>query len=95
MDAIYSESTAENLEIVMKLFYEIKRVLKSTGFYICISLLQNHILKSLKDNFSDYDCTINLLQVDRKISSLCPFIIFIKTSKGEWKVTFSEYDGFV
>ena len=39
--------------VVDKMFSEIDRVLKLGGRYICISLLQPHILQHLVDFFAD------------------------------------------
>lgn len=47
LDALMPDDSTETIEIVDKYFSEIKRVLKLGGRYICISLLQEHILRKL------------------------------------------------
>jgi spermidine synthase len=49
LDALLPDETA--LETAKKYFDEINRVLKTAGRYICITLLQSHILKALLDYF--------------------------------------------
>lgn len=51
LDALMSEDTEEVNRKAEKLFSEIKRVLRPCGRYICISLLQDFILKKLLNWF--------------------------------------------
>ncbi|KAL1491714.1 hypothetical protein ABEB36_012271 [Hypothenemus hampei] len=51
LDALMSDELDATVENVNKYFSEIQRVLKNTGRYICISLLQDHILLKLLDYF--------------------------------------------
>nr|SVE72826.1 EOG090X02SD [Ceriodaphnia reticulata] len=47
LDALMSDTNQESQERAEKLFKEVDRVLKVGGRYICISLLQEHILQSI------------------------------------------------
>lgn len=51
LDAMMSEEKDTINESVIKYFEEIKRVLKNGGRFVCISLLQEHIIKYLLDFF--------------------------------------------
>lgn len=51
LDALFVDDTAEVKETVEKYFKEISRILRTGGRYICISLLQEHILKYVIDYF--------------------------------------------
>lgn len=51
LDALMSENSKEATERAMKMFQEIDRVLKFGGRYICVSLLQEHILKCFLSHF--------------------------------------------
>ncbi|XP_018578007.1 methyltransferase-like protein 13 [Anoplophora glabripennis] len=51
LDALMPNDRADTLSKVNQYFTEIQRVLKSGGRYICISLLQEHILKSILNYF--------------------------------------------
>lgn len=53
LDALMPDDAPETNERIDKYFAEIKRVLKLGGRYLCISLLQSHILKKLLDSFGD------------------------------------------
>lgn len=53
LDALMPDDSHETSLIINKYFSEIKRVLKFGGRYICISLLQSHILAKLLVNFCD------------------------------------------
>ena len=54
LDAIYSDGGSATLEEVKKMFFEINRVLKVGGRYICVTLAQEHILHSIVEHFQDY-----------------------------------------
>lgn len=51
LDAIMPDITDTTLEVVDKFFQEIHRVLRNGGRFVCISLLQEHILKKLVSYF--------------------------------------------
>ncbi|CAG9854953.1 unnamed protein product [Phyllotreta striolata] len=51
LDALMPDDSTQTLENIKQYFDEIKRVLKIGGRYICISLLQEHILKYALDYF--------------------------------------------
>lgn len=53
LDALMSDDSAESSERAEKLFNEIDRVTCRTGRYICVSLLQEHILRKLISYFID------------------------------------------
>lgn len=47
LDAIMSDSSSETEEKTELMFNELQRVLKYGGRYICISLLQEHIIRKM------------------------------------------------
>lgn len=51
LDALMSDEKSETIMNTVKYFNEIQRVLRTGGRYICISLLQEHIMKALLDYF--------------------------------------------
>lgn len=51
LDAIMPNDSVETQEKIKQYFIEVERVLKVGGRYICISLLQKHILKSILNYF--------------------------------------------
>ena len=51
LDALMSDTSDEVNQKVEKIFSEISRVLRFGGRYICISLAQDHILKTLMNYF--------------------------------------------
>nr|XP_034180029.1 eEF1A lysine and N-terminal methyltransferase homolog [Osmia lignaria] len=51
LDALMPDTKEETLSIINKYFKEISRVLRNGGRYICVSLLQEHILKKLLSYF--------------------------------------------
>lgn len=51
LDALMPDNSPETLSKITKYFSEIQRVLKVMGRFICISLLQEHILTALLDYF--------------------------------------------
>lgn len=55
LDALMPNDHETTIENVKKYFSEIKKVLKSGGRYICISLLQEHILKFILKYFPSND----------------------------------------
>ncbi|XP_069356733.1 eEF1A lysine and N-terminal methyltransferase homolog [Maniola hyperantus] len=53
LDALMPDDSRETIERIDKYFNEIKRVLKIGGRYVCITLLQSHILSKLVEFFCD------------------------------------------
>lgn len=53
LDALMPDDSNETVERIDKYFNEIKRVLKIGGRFICITLLQSHILSKLLEFFCD------------------------------------------
>ncbi|XP_031574018.1 eEF1A lysine and N-terminal methyltransferase-like [Actinia tenebrosa] len=51
LDAIFVNTLSEVISDVNKMFEEIQRVLKTNGRYICITLVQEHILDKLLSHF--------------------------------------------
>lgn len=84
LDAIFTDESSETLLKVRKMFSEVSRVLKVGGRYICISLVQEHILKELLQWFSE-GWVIRVHKIDQKreeksgIGSHLPVFIFVFT----------------
>lgn len=53
LDALMPDESDQTIEIIERYFSEIKRVLKFGGRFVCISLLQRHILKKVLNCFCD------------------------------------------
>ncbi|XP_076359527.1 eEF1A lysine and N-terminal methyltransferase isoform X1 [Tachypleus tridentatus] len=53
LDALMTDASEETVQKIEKMFGEIKRVLRLGGRYICISLLQEHILEKLLSWFTN------------------------------------------
>ncbi|CAB3248151.1 unnamed protein product [Arctia plantaginis] len=53
LDALMPDDSEETKQSIDKYFSEIKRVLKLGGRFVCISLLQSHILSKLLETFCD------------------------------------------
>ncbi|XP_049277949.1 eEF1A lysine and N-terminal methyltransferase homolog [Anopheles funestus] len=51
LDALFTDESTAVVTLVQKYFSEIGRVLRAAGRYICISLLQEHILRKVVDHF--------------------------------------------
>lgn len=51
LDALMPDDEPDTLSKINQYFSEIQRILKSGGRYICISLLQEHILKTILNYF--------------------------------------------
>lgn len=72
LDAMMSEESDSVNEMVGKYFAEISRVLKTMGRYVCVSLLQEHIIKSLLEFFPSNDFlfrVVRCLEAEEKTSS--------------------------
>ncbi|XP_058793465.1 eEF1A lysine and N-terminal methyltransferase homolog isoform X2 [Phymastichus coffea] len=61
LDALMSDTNESTIASTTKYLNEIKRVLKNNGRYICISLLQEHILKTIIENCSS-NCAIRAIR---------------------------------
>ncbi|XP_039447622.1 eEF1A lysine and N-terminal methyltransferase homolog [Culex pipiens pallens] len=55
LDALFTDETEETIATVRKYFSEIARVLRVGGRYVCISLLQEHILKEVLSFFPEHE----------------------------------------
>ncbi|XP_054717727.1 eEF1A lysine and N-terminal methyltransferase-like [Uloborus diversus] len=53
LDALFVDESSDNVGKIEKMFSQIERVLRYGGRYICISLLQEHILNKALDWFLD------------------------------------------
>ncbi|CAD0196413.1 unnamed protein product [Chrysodeixis includens] len=53
LDALMPDDSEETVKSIDKYFHEIKRVLKLGGRFVCITLLQSHILSKLLEVFCD------------------------------------------
>ena len=53
LDAIMTDNSAETAEKVATMIREIRRILKNSGRYICISLAQGHIVDFIMRQFTD------------------------------------------
>lgn len=62
LDAMMPDESEEVMANVESLFEEISRILKLGGRYICISLLQPHILSKLVEWFVDHGWPIRILR---------------------------------
>lgn len=47
LDALMSDDSPESVQRIETMFMEIERVLKPCGRWVCVSLLQDHVLKSI------------------------------------------------
>lgn len=81
LDAVFPEDTAENTQKVHFLFEEIIRILKDNGVYLCISLLQEHILTNVLNFFNAKKFDIDLYEVLIKGSKMFPFLLQIRRAK--------------
>ncbi len=52
LDAIASDDSNQSISNINKMFEQIDRVIKTYGRYLCVSLLQSHILKELLNWFT-------------------------------------------
>lgn len=62
LDALMPDGEVESLTRAMKMFNEIKRILKFGGRYICVSLLQYHIAQFIFSYFSENGWIIRVCQ---------------------------------
>ena len=83
LDAIFVNEMDETLKKVNRMFAEVKRVLKTGGRYICITLAQEHILNHLLARHSD-GWVVRVHKVEQGeeamgIGSTLPVFIFVMT----------------
>ena len=72
LDAMMSEESDSVNDMIKKYFSEISRVLKTMGRYVCVSLLQEHIIKALLDFFPAENFLFRIvrcLEAEQKTSS--------------------------
>ena len=81
LDALFPKDTAENCENIKTLFREIERILNEKGRYICISLLQVHILRELLAYFTPKNYEITITEFLIKKSKLFPYLISVSKSQ--------------
>ncbi|XP_023292079.2 eEF1A lysine and N-terminal methyltransferase homolog [Lucilia cuprina] len=62
LDALFVDDTPEVRDTVEKYFKEVSRVLRTGGRYICISLLQEHILKYVIEYFPKNSFMLRIVQ---------------------------------
>lgn len=62
LDALMPDDTERSNEVIDKYFAEIKRVLKLGGRFVCISLLQGHILCKLLNVFCDRSWMLRIVR---------------------------------
>lgn len=62
LDALMTDEKQETISTITKYFNEICRVLKNGGRYVCISLLQEHILKFLLEYFPAHGCMFRVIR---------------------------------
>jgi ubiquinone/menaquinone biosynthesis C-methylase UbiE len=73
-----SEDTVEVTAKAETMFSEISRILKMNGKYICITLAEPYILKTLINNYSkiNWDITVESIK-SKKASPFLPFFIIL------------------
>lgn len=62
LDALMPDETSDTIDNINKYFEEIQRVLKTGGRYLCISLLQEHILQKLLSDFPQHSCMFRVVR---------------------------------
>lgn len=62
LDALMPDESDETVKRIDNYFSEIKRVLKLGGRFICISLLQSHILKKVLEVFCDLSWMVRIVR---------------------------------
>ncbi|XP_045510777.1 eEF1A lysine and N-terminal methyltransferase homolog [Colias croceus] len=62
LDALMPDSEESTIATIDKYFKEVKRVLKLGGRFVCISLLQSHILSKLLEVFGDKSWMIRVVR---------------------------------
>ncbi|EAR90517.1 methyltransferase domain protein (macronuclear) [Tetrahymena thermophila SB210] len=82
LDAVYPEETEENTTKINKFLQSIVDILTANpnSRYVCISLLQSHILNTLLTFFNSKNFEITIHEVLIEKSKLYPFLVDIKRS---------------
>ncbi|XP_052869335.1 eEF1A lysine and N-terminal methyltransferase homolog [Anopheles cruzii] len=62
LDALFTDTTEPVLATVRKYFCEIARVLRTGGRYVCVSLLQEHILREIVDHFPAHHFMLRIVR---------------------------------
>lgn len=62
LDALFSDDSESTIATVRRYFSEVARVLRVGGRYICVSLLQEHILKQVLDFFPEHDFMFRVIR---------------------------------
>ena len=79
LDAVFPEDNEVNLQRVYGLFKKILEILKEGGFYLIISLLQQHILAAILEFFKDFEIKIHEVLIEN--SKMFPFLVEIRKIK--------------
>lgn len=95
LDAILCNDKQDVLDSVTQMMNEIKRVLKSDGKYLCISLLQSHVVKKLLIDYNKWNIDISIILVNPGESALCPFYIKFQNNKDAITMRFIPENGFI
>jgi len=83
LDALAAEDTPSVQADTKQLFAEVTRLLRPGGVYICVSLLQDHILQWLVEGTAGFTGLLTPFHPIDSVSPLCPFIgIFRKPVAG-------------
>ncbi len=83
LDALAAEDKPSVHADTKQLFAEVTRLLRPGGVYICVSLLQDHILQWLVEGTSGFTGLLTPFHPIDSVSPLCPFIgIFRKPVDG-------------
>ncbi|XP_068150384.1 LOW QUALITY PROTEIN: eEF1A lysine and N-terminal methyltransferase homolog [Drosophila tropicalis] len=61
LDALFVDDAEETKELVNKYFKEILRTMRNGGRYVCISLLQEHILNYLLQYLPTHNCMLRIV----------------------------------
>ncbi|XP_055540802.1 eEF1A lysine and N-terminal methyltransferase homolog [Wyeomyia smithii] len=62
LDALFTDESDATVTTVRKYFFEISRVLRVGGRYVCISLLQEHILRELLSYFPENEFVFRVIR---------------------------------
>ena len=82
LDAIFTDTSTKVVNDVNQMFKEIARVLRVGGRYICITLVQEHILDKIMDHFTKgWFVRVHriLASSDGKPASPLPVFVFVFT----------------
>lgn len=80
LDALFPKDTEENCGKIKALFKDIERIVNQNGRYVCISLLQAHILRELLAYFTPKNYEITISEFLIKKSKLFPYLISVTKS---------------